>query len=95
MSGFEPEVSEIDYLKRRLREEKVKSANAERARREAEARCHAAERERVSSQLSEIILGVLMHPSGLLTLNVFQFHPTLSGVDSTMAKSSKCVAQST
>jgi hypothetical protein len=39
----------VDYLKRRLREEKVKSANAERARREAEARCVAAERERVSS----------------------------------------------
>lgn len=74
-SGFEPEVSEVDYLKRRLREEKVKSANAERARKEAEARCLAAVRERVSSSLSEIILaatevhGVLMYPNGRLTLN--------------------------
>jgi hypothetical protein len=48
-SGFEPKPSEIDYLKRRLREEKAKLVKAETTRREAEARCHAAERERVSS----------------------------------------------
>ena len=44
---FEPEQNETDYLKRRLREEKAKAAQAERARREAEERCLAAERERV------------------------------------------------
>jgi len=48
-TGFEPKPSEIDYLTRRLREEKAKLAKAETARREAEARCDAAERERVSS----------------------------------------------
>jgi hypothetical protein len=48
LTGFEPEPNETDYLKRRLREEKDKSAKAERARREAEARCLEAERERVS-----------------------------------------------
>jgi hypothetical protein len=48
LPGFEPEPNETDYLKRRLREEKAKSAKAERARREAEARCLEAERERVS-----------------------------------------------
>jgi hypothetical protein len=48
LSGFEPEPNETDYLKRRLREEKAKSAKAERARREAESRCLEAERERVS-----------------------------------------------
>ena len=44
--GFKPEQNETDYLKRRLREEKLKNANLERARREAEERCAAAERER-------------------------------------------------
>ena len=46
--GFEPEQNETGYLKRRLREEKAKTAKADRARREAEERCIAAERERVS-----------------------------------------------
>ena len=46
---FEPELNETDYLKRRLREEKAKAAKAEKARREAEERCLAAERERVSN----------------------------------------------
>jgi hypothetical protein len=46
--GFEPEPNKTDYLKRRLREEKAKLAKAERARREAEERCLAAEREKVS-----------------------------------------------
>jgi hypothetical protein len=45
--GFEPEENEVTYLKRRLREEKAKSARAEKARREAESRCNAAEREKV------------------------------------------------
>jgi len=44
--GFKPEQNETDYLKRRLREEKLKNANLERARREAEEKCAAAERER-------------------------------------------------
>ena len=47
--GFAPEQNEADYLRRRLREEKAKVANAERMRREAEERCLAVERERVSS----------------------------------------------
>jgi len=46
--GFEPEQSETDYLKQRLREEKTKLAKSERARREAVERCVVAERERVS-----------------------------------------------
>lgn len=44
--GFEPEENEVVYLKRRLREEKARAAKAEKARREAEARCHEAEREK-------------------------------------------------
>jgi len=48
---FEPKPREIDYLKRRLREEKDKLAKAETACREAEARCHAAERERAVYRL--------------------------------------------
>jgi len=48
---FEPEPNENDYLKRRLREEKAKLAKAETARREAEARCLAAERERAVYRL--------------------------------------------
>ena len=44
--GFKPEQNETDYLKRRIREEKLKNANLERARREAEEKCAAAERER-------------------------------------------------
>mmetsp|Transcript_5011 Transcript_5011/g.7275 ORF Transcript_5011/g.7275 Transcript_5011/m.7275 type:complete len:552 (-) Transcript_5011:59-1714(-) len=48
---FAPEQNETDFLKRRLMEEKVKTAKAERARREAEARCHAAERERAVYRL--------------------------------------------
>lgn len=48
---FEPEQDEADYLKRRLREEKAKTAKAENARREAEERCLAAERERAVYRL--------------------------------------------
>jgi len=48
---FAPEQNETDFLKRRLREEKAKTAKAERARREAEARCLAAERERAVYRL--------------------------------------------
>eukprot|EP00804_Cyclotella_cryptica_P007699 CCRYP_001323-RA/>CCRYP_001323-RA protein AED:0.13 eAED:0.13 QI:294/1/1/1/1/1/6/111/561 len=43
---FEPEENEVVYLRRRLREEKAKTARAEKARREAEERCNAAEREK-------------------------------------------------
>ena len=50
--GFEPEQNETDYLRRRLREEKAKAAKAEKARREAEERCLAAERERVCTLLA-------------------------------------------
>lgn len=46
-SGFQPEQSETEYLKYRLRQEKAKLIKAEKARKEAEARCLAAERERV------------------------------------------------
>jgi len=48
---FEPEQNEAEYLKRRLREEKAKVASAEKARREAEERCHVAERERAVYRL--------------------------------------------
>lgn len=48
---FEPELNETDYLKRRLREEKAKTAKADKARREAEERCLAAERERAVYRL--------------------------------------------
>jgi hypothetical protein len=48
---FEPEQTESDYLRRRLREEKAKTAKAEKARREAEERCLAAERERAVYRL--------------------------------------------
>jgi len=48
---FEPEPNKTDYLKRRLREEKAKLAKAERARREAEERCLAAEREKAVYRL--------------------------------------------
>ncbi|KAL7534664.1 hypothetical protein ACHAXR_006022 [Thalassiosira sp. AJA248-18] len=48
---FVPEQNETDYLKRRLREEKAKTAKAEKARREAEERCLAAERERAVYRL--------------------------------------------
>jgi len=48
---FEPEQNETEYLKRRLREEKAKVASAEKARRDAEERCHAAERERAVYRL--------------------------------------------
>jgi hypothetical protein len=50
-TGFAPEQNETDFLKRRLREEKAKTAKAERARQEAEARCLAAERERAVYRL--------------------------------------------
>jgi len=50
-AGFAPEQNETDFPKRRLREEKAKTAKAERARREAEARCLAAERERAVYRL--------------------------------------------
>ena len=52
---FEPEQSETDYLKRRLREEKAKVANAEKARRDAEERCREAEKERVSVCVSAVL----------------------------------------
>lgn len=48
---FAPEQNEADYLRRRLREEKAKVANAERMRREAEERCLAVERERAVYRL--------------------------------------------
>lgn len=48
MPGFQPEHNETEYLKQRLRQEKAKFLKAEKARKEAEARCLAAERERVS-----------------------------------------------
>lgn len=48
---FEPEQSETDYLKRRLREEKAKVAKAEKARRDAEERCREAEKERAVYRL--------------------------------------------
>jgi len=48
---FEPEHNETEYLKRRLREEKAKVAKAEKARREAEERCLAVERERAVYRL--------------------------------------------
>lgn len=48
LSGFQPEQNETEYLKQRLRQEKAKFLKAEKARKEAEARCLAAERERVS-----------------------------------------------
>ena len=50
-TGFAPEQSETDFLKRRLKEERAKVAKAERARREAEARCLSAERERAVYRL--------------------------------------------
>jgi len=43
---FQPEQNETEYLKQRLRQEKAKFLKAEKARKEAEARCLAAERER-------------------------------------------------
>jgi|EP01082_Thalassiosira_pseudonana_P002578 protein-L-isoaspartate O-methyltransferase len=43
---FEPELNETEYLKRRLREEKAKNSHLERARRDAEERCTAVEREK-------------------------------------------------
>mmetsp|Transcript_9091 Transcript_9091/g.14909 ORF Transcript_9091/g.14909 Transcript_9091/m.14909 type:complete len:548 (-) Transcript_9091:120-1763(-) len=48
---FAPEQNETDILKRRLMEERAKTAKAERARQEAEARCLAAERERAVYRL--------------------------------------------
>ncbi len=51
LTGFAPEQSETDFLKRRLKEERAKVAKAERARREAEARCLSAERERAVYRL--------------------------------------------
>lgn len=42
---FEPEQTETDFLRRRLREEMAKAAKAEKARKESEERCLAAERE--------------------------------------------------
>jgi len=48
---FEPDLDENEYLKRRLREEKAKVANAQRKQREAEERCRAADRERVVYRL--------------------------------------------
>lgn len=48
---FEPEQNETEYLKRRLREEKAKAAQAERSRKEAEERCLALERECALSRL--------------------------------------------
>lgn len=44
--GFEAPQSEVEFLRQRLNEEKEKSAKANRARLEAEARCHLAEKER-------------------------------------------------
>ncbi len=49
--GFEPEQNETEYLKRRLREEKAKAAQAERSRKDAEERCLALERECALSRL--------------------------------------------
>lgn len=51
-AGFQPEQSENEYLKQRLRQEKAKVIKAEKARKEAEARCLAAERERVRFDIS-------------------------------------------
>jgi len=48
---FEPEQNETEYLKRRLREEKAKAAQAERSRKEADERCLALERECALSRL--------------------------------------------
>lgn len=48
---FQPEQSETEYLKQRLRQEKANVMKAEKARKEAEARCLAAERERAVYRL--------------------------------------------
>jgi len=48
---FQPEQNETEYLKQRLRQEKAKVLKAEKARKEAEARCLAAERERTVYRL--------------------------------------------
>jgi hypothetical protein len=46
VSGFDTPLSEVEVLKRRLKEEKEKADRANKARLEAEARCHLAEKER-------------------------------------------------
>ena len=46
LTGFEPEQSETAFLRQRLLEEQADAQRAHQARLEAEARCHAAERER-------------------------------------------------
>ena len=46
VSGFETPLSEVEVLKRRLKEEKEKADRANEARLEADARCHLAEKER-------------------------------------------------
>lgn len=45
-TGFEPPHSEIEFLRRRLKEEQENAERANRARLEADARCHLAEKER-------------------------------------------------
>lgn len=51
MPGFEPKEDEVVYLKRRLREEKARATQAEKARHEAEMRCREAEREKAVHRL--------------------------------------------
>jgi len=46
VSGFETPPTEVEVLKRRLKEEKEKADLANKARLEADARCHLAEKER-------------------------------------------------
>lgn len=45
-SGFEPPINEVEFLRKRLREEQALAERANRARLEAESRCHLAEKER-------------------------------------------------
>lgn len=45
-TGFEPPHSEVQFLRRRLKEEQGNAERANRARLEADARCHLAEKER-------------------------------------------------
>jgi hypothetical protein len=45
-SGFEPPLNELEFLRRRLREQQAMTEHANKARLEAESRCHVLERER-------------------------------------------------
>lgn len=73
-SGFKPEQDEVEYLKQRLREEKAKATRAERARKEADERCDAVEKDRVSGATPHEIQqgsGHLTYMYVLLTYSLF------------------------